>query len=137
MNTSMTQCETNQSTTCCETETQPESTNVTTSRPRADIYEADDAWLLMLEMPGVDENGADVAIEKNVLTVTGKVDAFDTEGFERQFGEFSAQRFERAFRLPEDIDTTGVEANVKNGVLQLRLPKAAVALPQKVTVKAG
>lgn len=106
-------------------------------RPRADIYEAEDAWFLVLELPGVDEQGTDVSLEKNVLSVTGVVEAFDTEGFDRHDGKFAGRRFERSFRLPDEVDTTAVEAHVKSGVLRLRLPKAEAARPHKVVVNAG
>lgn len=108
-----------------------------TVRPRADIYEQDDAWLVLLEMPGVDESGANVAIEKGVLRITGEVAAFAVEGFQKQFGGLCARRFERSFRLPEEVDTSAIEAEVKAGLLRVRLPKAAAALPTKVVVKAG
>lgn len=135
MNTTLTPCEnatqdSDQATSECQVERQ-------TIRPRADIYEVDDAWFIVLEMPGVDQNGADVSFEKGVLNVSGEVDAFATEGFEQRFGDFAARRFERSFRLPEEVDTSGIDAEVKSGVLKLRLPKAPAALPHKVTVKAG
>ena len=41
------------------------------------------------------------------------------------------------FRLPEEVDTSAIEAEVKAGLLRVRLPKAAAALPTKVVVKAG
>lgn len=131
MNTTMTQCESTNPTQACQ------QVRHQTFRPRADIYEVDDAWLIMLEMPGVDESGADVAIEKNVLTVTGDVADFDTGGYDHRFGDLAHRRFERSFRLPAEVDTSGVDAQVKSGILRLRLPKAAAALPHKVTVKAG
>jgi HSP20 family protein len=108
-----------------------------TIRPRADIYEVDDAWFIALEMPGVDESGADVSLEKGVLTIRGEVASFATEGFAPQHGGLSARRYERSFRLPEEVDTSSIEAESKAGVLRLRLPKAAAALPTKVIVKAG
>ena len=108
-----------------------------TVRPAADVYETDEAWFLILEMPGVDQHGTDVSMEKNVLTVRGEVDAFDTDGFEHKLGSFSLRHFERSFRMPEDIDRTAIDAEVKNGILRLRLPKVEAAMPHKVTVKAG
>ena len=126
MSNTLTQCDPHE----CRTET-------AAARPRADIYEIDDAWLLVLEMPGVDEHGTDVSCEKNVLTVSGVADVFDTDGFDRQFGEVGPKSFRRSFRLPEEVDATNIEAHVKNGVLRVRLPKAEAALPQKVVVKAG
>ena len=115
---------------CCVTPQQ-------TVRPRADIYEQEDAWLVLLEMPGVDESGADVALEKGVLKITGEVAAFATEGFQKRYGGLCARRFERSFRLPEEIDASAIEAEVKAGILRVRLPKAAAALPTKIVVKAG
>lgn len=108
-----------------------------TVRPRADIYETDDAWLIALEMPGVDENGTDVSVEKGVLTVSGEADAFDTEGYEQYFKGFSARRYERTFRIPEEVDAAAIDAHVKSGILRLTLPKAEEARPQKISVKAG
>lgn len=108
-----------------------------TIRPEADVYEAREAWYLVLEMPGVDEQGAEVSAEKNILTVTGRVEAFDTEGFERQMGSLSGRQYHRAFRLPDDVDPARIEGRMKNGVLQLSIPKVASALPQKVVVTAG
>lgn len=135
MSTTLTQPETNQQVT--EQPSSRSAAPMQTVRPRADIYEVNDAWLIVLEMPGVDESGADVSLEKGVLTVTGAVAAFATEGYELQYGGLSARRFERSFRLPDEVDTSAIEAEVKAGILRLRLPKAAAALPTKVTVKAG
>jgi HSP20 family molecular chaperone IbpA len=131
MNTTLTPRETTDAASCSS------DASCQTIRPRADIYEVDDAWFVTLDMPGVDESGTDVSIEKGVLTVTGKVDAFDTEGWKRHLGQLEARSFERSFRLPDEIDTSAIEAHVKNGVLRLRLPKAAEAMPHKITVKAG
>jgi HSP20 family protein len=135
MNTTLTQPETNRQIT--ENESGRKAAPMQTIRPRADIYEVQDAWLIVLEMPGVDESGADVSLEKGVLTVTGEVAAFAIEGYEPQYGGLSARRFERSFRLPDEVDTSAIEAEAKAGLLRVRLPKAEAALPTKVTVKAG
>jgi HSP20 family protein len=135
MSTTLTQPETNRQIT--ENSSRRPASPIPTVRPRADIYEVDDAWLVVLEMPGVDEGGADVSLEKGVLTVAGEVATFAVEGYEPQYGGLSARRFERSFRLPEEVDASAIEAEVKAGILRIRLPKAAAALPTKVTVKAG
>ena len=108
-----------------------------TVRPRADIYETNDAWLLVLDLPGADENGTDISIEKHILTVSADPDNFVPEGFERVHTEFLPRRYERSFRLPDEIDVSGIAANVKNGVLRLSLPKSTEARPQRIAVKAG
>lgn len=108
-----------------------------TTRPKADIYETAESWLLVMDLPGVDESAADISLEKHVLTIKADVDDTVPEGFDRVHTEFLPRRFERSFRVPEDIDASAIEATVKNGVLRLTLPKSKAAQPLRVTVKAG
>ncbi len=107
------------------------------TRPKTDIYETEEAWLLVLDLPGADENGTDISIEKQVLTITADVETSVPEGFERVHTEFPPRHYERSFRLPEEVDTSQIEAIVKNGVLRLSLPKSTAARPHHITVKAG
>ncbi len=108
-----------------------------TIRPKADIYETEDAWLLALDLPGADEHGTDISVEKQVLAITADVEGTVPEGFERVHTEFLPRRYERSFRLPEEVDTTQIEAIVKNGVLRLSLPKSTAARPHHISVTAG
>ena len=108
-----------------------------TVRPRVDAYTADDRTVLHVDVPGVDESGLDVTLEKDVLTIVGTADAFAPEQFETSYREFPRRRFERSFRLNDPVERSGIEATVANGVLRLVLPKTAEAQPTKVTVTAA
>lgn len=105
--------------------------------PAVDILETDQALLLVSEMPGVDEAGVDVTIEKNVLTIKGTVSDHLPEGFKLSYEEYGVGDYERSFTLPNEIDRDGVQAAIKNGVLKLTLPKVKQAATRKVAVAAG
>jgi HSP20 family molecular chaperone IbpA len=105
--------------------------------PAVDILETDQALLLVSEMPGVDEAGVDVTIEKNILTIKGTVADHVPEGYKLSYEEYGIGDYERAFTLPNEIDRDRVEAAIKNGVLKLTLPKVKPAATRKVAVTAG
>ena len=103
-----------------------------------DIREEDDAFSVDAEVPGLASEDIKVDIEKNVLTLSGerKVEKEETKDkyrrVERQYGSFT-----RSFSLPETVDTDNVSADLKDGVLELRLPKKEAPSPRKIAVKAG
>lgn len=103
--------------------------------PRVDIYETDEAIVLLTDMPGVDENSIDITLEKNVLTLNGFVEANDPDNYSLAYAEYQTGDFQRSFTLSNEIDYEKIEATVKNGVLRLHLPKAGPAKTRKITVK--
>jgi HSP20 family molecular chaperone IbpA len=105
--------------------------------PRADIYETDEEIVVMTDMPGVDENAVDITLEKNVLTINGYVEPEAPEDYSLGYAEYEVGDYQRSFTLSNYIDQTNIQATVKNGVLELRLPKAGPAKAKKITVKAG
>jgi HSP20 family molecular chaperone IbpA len=105
--------------------------------PLVDIVETDQALLLISDMPGVDERGVDVNVEKNILTIKGTVANEVPEGFGVTFEEYGIGDYERSFTLPNEIDRDGIHATIKDGVLRLTLPKAKQAVARKVAVVAG
>jgi len=105
--------------------------------PLVDIVETGDALVLVSEMPGVDQAGVDVVIEKNVLTIRGTVNDQVPEGFKLSYDEYGVGDYERAFTIPNEIDREAVQATMKDGVLRLTLPKVKPAAAKKVTVVAG
>jgi HSP20 family protein len=102
-----------------------------------DIREEDDAFYVNAEVPGLAAEDVKVDIEKNVLTLSGerKVEKEETEGtfrrVERQYGSFT-----RSFTLPETVDTENISADLKEGVLALRLPKKDAPTPRSISVNA-
>ena len=105
--------------------------------PRTGIYEVDDAILVVANMPGVDESSVDITLEKNLLTIKGYVDAVVPEGYTLAYAEYEVGDYERSFTLSDEIDREHIEAEVKDGVLHLRLPKAEPVMARKIAVKAG
>jgi HSP20 family molecular chaperone IbpA len=105
--------------------------------PRTGIYEVDDAILVVANMPGVDESSVDITLEKNLLTIKGYVDAVVPEGYTLAYAEYEVGDYERSFTLSDEIDREHIEAEVKAGVLHLRLPKAEPVMARKIAVKAG
>ena len=111
--------------------------NVKTFVPRVDIYETRDALFLIADMPGVDEKTVDVELEKNILTISGRVEDSKVKDHTLVFSEYEVGDYERAFTLSDEIDREKIKAIVKQGVLRLELPKAEKVKPKKITIQAA
>jgi HSP20 family protein len=115
--------------------TQPGDTALSTWAPSVDIHETPDALVLEADLPGVDGKDLDVRVENNMLTIRGKrkfeskEEKDDYLRLERAFGSFS-----RSFSLPHTVDMENIQAEYKNGVLTVRLPKREEAKPKQVKV---
>jgi HSP20 family molecular chaperone IbpA len=105
--------------------------------PRVDIYETDEAITVIADMPGVDENSVDVTLESKELTINGCVEPEMPEGYDLAYAEYQVGDYQRAFTLSDEIDSDGIEASVKDGVLRLHLPKITEARKRKIDIKAG
>ncbi len=105
--------------------------------PRADIYELDDDIVVVVDVPGADDDSIDITLEKNVLTINAYVDPGDFVGHSLAFAEYQIGDYQRSFNLSNEIDREKIEATVKNGVLRLLLPKAQEAKMRKIAVKSG
>lgn len=106
-------------------------------RPLADIVETKEGVTLMLELPGVAAEDVDVALEKRVLTIRAKSSVAAPESLRLVHAEYEAGDYERAFTLSADFDAENIEAELKNGVLTLRLPRAEDAQPKTIKVRAA
>lgn len=102
--------------------------------PRVDIVENDEAIILVADLPGVDERGVDITLEKNVLTLKATPVSQHPEGYSPAYLEYEVGNFERVFTVSDAVDRNGIQATVKNGVLQLTLPKSKQQLSQKIPV---
>jgi HSP20 family protein len=104
--------------------------------PKVDIFETDRELLLFADLPGVRPEDIDLRYEKGELHLYGKVPARQRTG-NALFGEYDEGDFYRAFSIHESIDSTKIEAECKNGVLTVHLPKVAAAQPKQIAVKTG
>jgi HSP20 family protein len=105
--------------------------------PATDVVETENGFLLVSDMPGVDSQSLDVEIEDDVLTIEGRTASFEPEGLDSLFAEKPAGDYQRRFTIPADVDRSGIEARIANGVLRVTLPKAEQAKPRKIEVQAG
>jgi HSP20 family protein len=102
--------------------------------PYADIYETDDALTVVMEMPGVEKNAVNVALENDVLRVDGQVDFSKYEGMEPVYTEYNVGHYTRSFTLSDKIDQEKISAQLDDGVLTLTLPKAKEAQPRRISI---
>jgi HSP20 family protein len=105
--------------------------------PPADIYETNDALVVMCELPGVASDDVDITLERRVLTIRGRGANQQHTGYQHVYTEYSVGDYERVFTLSEDIDRDRIEASATDGVLQLVLPKAPVARARKIELKSA
>ncbi len=103
--------------------------------PPVNLFTTADGLVVRAEVPGIRPNDLQLTVEPGRLTVAGeRAPQTAAQGSyhrrERQCGSFS-----RVIQLPQDLDTANIEAEIRNGVLTVRIPKAAVAKPRAIEVK--
>jgi len=105
--------------------------------PAVDVSEEEDHYLMTFDLPGVNKEAVKIELNDNVLTVSGERKDERTEGdgksskrvVERFYGTFT-----RSFSLPANVDSNRIEADYKDGVLRVAVPKAQVAKPKKIEI---
>jgi HSP20 family molecular chaperone IbpA len=106
-----------------------------TAIPSVDIYEDDNEILLYADMPGVKKEDISVNIDNGTLSLSG-VRRFDNKGVST-WKEFSDVEYVRSFSVPQTIAVERVEAELKDGVLRLHLPKSEAVKPRTIEIKAA
>lgn len=103
--------------------------------PSVDIFERENEYLLIAEMPGVSKNTLEIEIEKNTLKIKGAPD-FEKGEWEPLYREFTDNYlFERTFTIGDDIDKDKIKAKIENGILALVLTKGEHAKPKKIEIQ--
>jgi HSP20 family protein len=104
--------------------------------PRFEVKESKDAYVFKADLPGIDDKDVDIQLTGNRLTISGKRQAEERQesetfyAYERSYGSFS-----RAFTLPDGTDVDHAEAELKNGVLTISIPKLPEHQPRKISLK--
>jgi HSP20 family protein len=105
--------------------------------PALDLYENKDTLLLKSELPGMKREDIDISVHENTITISGerhnekKYEGSETSRSERFFG-----RFQRTLTLPKKVDSAGIKAIYRDGILTVTLPKAPEAKPRQIEVSA-
>jgi HSP20 family molecular chaperone IbpA len=104
--------------------------------PNTDIYETEDTLMVVMEMPGVDNEHVDIRLEDDVLSVAGRIDFSKYEKLQPVYTEYNIGYYRRSFSLsPSSIDEHKISADMKDGVLTLTLPKAERVKPRRIQLK--
>jgi HSP20 family protein len=105
--------------------------------PSVDIVEMDNELLLLADVPGAKSDQVDINYERGLLTLHVRVEPRQPEPeTEFLFREYGVGDFHRCFEVGEGIDAQKIDAELRDGVLILHLPKAEAVKPRKIQVKA-
>ena len=105
--------------------------------PAVDIFENDTEIVLLADMPGVKAQDLNIDLRDDTLTLDGGVEALEASGEESVLMEYEVGKYFRKFSLSEVIDQEKIDAQLKDGVLRLTLPKVEKATPRTIAVQAG
>jgi HSP20 family protein len=105
--------------------------------PDVDICENDDALRLWADMPGVTEKDVEIVLKDSVLTIVGTVDAGIYDQLAPVYTEYNVGNYYRQFTLNEQVDSSRIKARMRNGVIEVELPKREQAKPRKIEVQAA
>ena len=112
----------------------PESQAMT---PRVDVLEDDSGITLLADMPGVSKDSLEIKVENDALSIEGAITAATPQALEATYAEVRVPRYRRSFTLSRELDAGRIDAQLKDGVLKLRIPKQEQARPQRISVKVG
>jgi len=104
--------------------------------PDVDIFESEKELTLLADMPGVKVENLTIDLRENTLTLVGEIEPFEGPEEEDILVEYEVGKFYRQFTLSEVIDQEKIDANLRDGVLRLTLPKVERATPRKIEVQA-
>ncbi|MEW6266879.1 MAG: Hsp20/alpha crystallin family protein [Thermodesulfobacteriota bacterium] len=103
--------------------------------PAVDIYESEESMTLLADMPGVDKSDLSLDLKEDTLSIRGRVTRSNPEGRRSLYREYEEGDYFREFTLSEQIDQNKITATLKDGVLNLFLPKVEKAKPRRIEIK--
>ena len=104
--------------------------------PKVNVYEYDDKVGIVAEIPGLDKKQLNVEVEEGILTISGeKHNTFEDDGAKVLRRELKQSSFKRSFELGDQLDGDNINANFKDGVLSVSIPKIEPEKPKKTFVK--
>lgn len=105
--------------------------------PAIDVFEDARGITLLADMPGVPKDQLELKIDGDSLLIEGRVQTPTPSDLEAVYAEVRVPRYRRSFTLSRELDTARIDAQLKDGVLTLRIPKQAHAQPRRISVTAG
>ncbi|MBW7860131.1 MAG: Hsp20/alpha crystallin family protein [Rhodocyclaceae bacterium] len=108
---------------------------VPTLTPRVEVFEDPEGITLRADLPGVPKDKLELNVEGDSLRIEGEIALDAPEGLEAVYAEVRLARYRRAFTLSSELDNSRTDAQLRDGVLTLRIPKHAHAQPRRIEVK--
>lgn len=105
-------------------------------RPNVDILERQDELVILADVPGARADGVEVSFEYGLLEIRARV-APQATSRRWLLNEYGSGGFYRAFRVGEEVDAARIVAELKDGVLAVRIPKASGRLPRRIQVRSN
>ncbi|MGZ3697970.1 MAG: Hsp20/alpha crystallin family protein [Bdellovibrionota bacterium] len=103
--------------------------------PAVDVQEADDHFLLSMDMPGIRKEDVKIEVQDNTLSVTGeRHDECEEKGKNHYHAERFYGTFQRSLSLPGNIKADQIESSFEDGVLRIALPKMEVAKSKSIPI---
>lgn len=103
--------------------------------PAVDVFESEQSITLLADMPGVSREQLELKVEGDALLIEGHAQPETPEGLQPLWAEVRVPHYRRSFTLSRELDTNRIEANLKDGVLTLRIPKHAHAQARRIEVR--
>lgn len=116
---------------------QPRERDTRAIRPYVDVLEDDAGITLLADLPGVPREQLELKVEGDTLEIEGRVGQQTPEGLQPIYAEVQVPRYRRVFKLGSEFDADKIDANLKDGVLTLRIPKHAHAQPRRISIQAS
>jgi HSP20 family protein len=105
--------------------------------PPVDVFENENAITLLADLPGVAREGLNVRVDGDSLTLEAAAATQGPENMELVYGEAQIPTYRRQFTLSRELDASRIEAQLRDGVLRLTIPKAEEARPRRIEVQVG
>lgn len=105
--------------------------------PPIDVIEDEAGITLLADMPGASKETLSIDVDGDTLTLDAWFALGESERTQPLYVEVRTPRYRRQFTLSRELDTSRIEATLKDGVLNLRLPKTEAARPRRIEVRAG
>jgi HSP20 family molecular chaperone IbpA len=103
--------------------------------PSVDVYENKSGITLMADLPGVSGDRLNLQVDKDTLLIEAEAALDVPKEVKALYAEFRHPRYRRSFALSSELDAEAVEANLRDGILTLHLPKKAPYQPRKIEVQ--
>jgi len=105
--------------------------------PPVDIVETPEGITLRADLPGVSRENLDIRVDGDTLTIEGSVMLGEPAQLQGVYAEVRRARYRRSFVLSRDLDAAKIDANLRDGVLTLQVPRLEQAKPRRISVNVG